>query len=248
MTPTLKCKAVFDADGTTDWSIESGANPFTPTAGRLLLMFQNSFLGDTSQIAIPACNQDTFKEFQGSKVYVNPMTLRIARIEGCSGGAHTLTLPTLAANDDCYVWVYECDGFPSPVQITSVNAARNASSSKNWSITSANGTPKKGDWAFAFTHYENSVALATTDLATPSGWTLLDVEQNAQSNLPSLLCYKQLAQAGAVTVNFSMTLDNNKTDDYSCIVTMRPILDALESVDYTAHPEQLVANRANGLL
>ena len=247
MTPTLKCKAVFDADGTTDWSIESGANPFTPTAGRLLLMFQNSFLGNTSEIVIPTCDQGTFKEFSKAKKYVNPMTIRIARIEGCNGGAHTLTLPTLVANDDCYVWVYECDGFPRQVQLTSANAVRNASSSKNWSITTANGTPKKGDWAFAFTHYENSAALATTDIANPSGWTQLDVEQNAQSNLPSQLCYKRVTQDGAITASWSMTLDNNQTDDYSVILTLRPIPDAIEAPDYTQHAKQLIADRANGL-
>lgn len=247
MTPTLKYKGVFDADGTTDWSVESGASPFTPTAGRMLLMFQNGFLGDTSQIAMPSCSQDTFQEFQNAKRYANPMTIRIARIEGCSGGSHTITPPTLVANDDSYIWIYELDGFPVPCLLTSANNVRNASSSKNWSITTANGTPKKGDWAFAFTHYENSAALATTDISNPSGWTQLDVEQNAQSNLPSQLCYKQVAQDGAVTASWSMTLDNNKTDDYSVIITLRPILDALDSFDYTRHPKQLIADRANGL-
>lgn len=217
---------------TTQAALQSGySNPITIAGGSALVALWAGW-DATRQIPIPTINTGgplanfTDAGSTASVLHPNQMTQAMAGVANLSAGSYTVSVPNILDPDstgsqgEIGVWMLEITNLGTSFTVVDVNAAHRNNSSSSWSI-STDTSPQVGDLVLIIGTMENSVAVGSSGVAGPAGFTQIGINNDGTNFIPTQLAYKVLTSGGTVTATWTAT-DPNKTEDFGMIVVLRP--------------------------
>jgi 1,4-alpha-glucan branching enzyme len=223
-TVTLKQKWYQPAGQGNPATLVSGSNPMTVTAGSTLVALWTG--ADNGTIAAPLDNAGTFtiptngrQDAAGS----DHIWAAIAHQANAAGGSHTITAPTIAVGGggELGLWIVELTNMPSSINVRDVGFVNVIGTAQSWTVSSGT-TPQVGDISFVITTYENTANFANAGLQNPpTGWTAIDVVQDATAFIPTQLSYKIVGSAGTQSAAYSTT-DPTVSEHLGVMVTLVP--------------------------
>jgi len=223
-TVTLRQKWYQPAGQGNPATLVSGSNPMSITAGSMLVCLYTG--ADNGTIAPPTDSAGSFtiptnarQDAAGS----DHIWAAICHQQNAAGGNHTITPATIAVGGggELECWIYEVTGMPATANVRDVGFVNVIGTAQSWTVQSGT-TPQVGDISFVITVYENTANFANAGLQNPpTGWTALDVNQDATNFIPTQLSYKIVSSAGTQSASYSTT-DPTVSEHLGVMVTYVP--------------------------
>lgn len=220
------------------WTASNAWEPLTVSAtitGTKSLITFGSWWDDDDmapggQTALPTDNNGTFT------AVVNPVTaagsparVQVAWQASAATGSHSITPPNLTGQGDGWFTVATLSGIASlrdtghtRIWHDPVDPGPDPASIETITVTTAGSTAQAGDLLMASLMVEPMLSY-DLGILTPSGWTVLDVQQEAVDNVGHMVIYRVAASSGTQSVTFNWS-DTGTFVAEAAIAVFKPLI------------------------